>query len=128
MKVLGVSWSPIKNSNTDRALKAVLNATGYETEFVKLIDYTVAPCKACIGCVKTNKCVIKDDGIELAEKAKAADALVIAGELGRKITEALKTKQNHPSKKQLPGTFIQTSLTPNLIDTGTTDTHCSCFY
>lgn len=79
MKILGVSGSPIKNSNTDRALQTVLDATGCETEFVKLIDYTVAPCKACLGCVKTNKCVIKDDGIELAEKAKAADALVIAG-------------------------------------------------
>ncbi len=78
-KVLGVSGSPIANSNTDRALKAVLEATGLETEFVKLIDYTVAPCKACLGCVKTNRCVIKDDGIMLAEKAKAADALVIAG-------------------------------------------------
>ncbi len=79
MKVLGVSGSPIKNSNTDRALRAVLDATGCETEFVKLRDYTVEPCRACLGCVKTNKCVIKDDGIELAEKAKAADALVIAG-------------------------------------------------
>ncbi|BBO91981.1 hypothetical protein DSCOOX_51610 [Desulfosarcina ovata subsp. ovata] len=37
MKVLGVSGSPIKNSNTDRALKAVLNATECETEFIKLI-------------------------------------------------------------------------------------------
>ncbi|MCR4288986.1 MAG: flavodoxin family protein [Candidatus Scalindua sp.] len=79
MKVLGVSGSPIKNSNTDRALKVVLDATGCETEFIKLRDYTVEPCRACLGCVKTNKCVIKDDGIELAEKAKAADALVIAG-------------------------------------------------
>jgi len=79
MKVLGVSGSPIKNSNTDRALKAVLDATECETEFVKLTDYTVAPCLACLGCVETNRCVIKDDGIELAEKAKAADALVIAG-------------------------------------------------
>jgi multimeric flavodoxin WrbA len=78
-KVLGVSGSPIANSNTDRALKAVLDATGLETEFVKLTDYTVAPCKACLGCVKTNRCVIQDDGIVLAEKAKAADALVIAG-------------------------------------------------
>ena len=34
MKVLGVSGSPIKNSNTDRALQAVLDATGCETEFV----------------------------------------------------------------------------------------------
>ena len=79
MKVLGVSGSPIKNSNTDRALRAALDATGCETEFIKLTDYTVEPCRACLGCVKTNQCVIKDDGIELAEKAKAADALVIAG-------------------------------------------------
>ena len=79
MKVLGVSGSPINNSNTDRALKAVLEATGCETEFIKLMDYTVAPCRACLGCIETNQCVIKDDGIELAEKAKEADALIIAG-------------------------------------------------
>lgn len=79
VKVLGVSGSPIKNSNTDRALKAVLDATGCETECVKLMDYTIEPCRACLGCVKTNTCVIKDDGIALTEKAKAADALVIAG-------------------------------------------------
>lgn len=79
MKVLGVSGSPIKNSNTDKALAAVLEATGCETEFIKLIDYNVAPCKACLGCVKTNRCVIKDDGVPLAEKAKEADALIIGG-------------------------------------------------
>jgi multimeric flavodoxin WrbA len=79
MKILGVSGSPIKDSNADRALKAALEATDMEYEFVKLIDYTVAPCKACLGCVKTNVCVIKDDGIALAEKAKEADALIVAG-------------------------------------------------
>ena len=79
MKVLGVSGSPIKNSNTVRALRVVLDATGCETEFIKLNDYTVEPCRACLGCVETNRCVIQDDGIALAEKAKAADVLVIAG-------------------------------------------------
>lgn len=78
-KVLGVSGSPVKDSNTDRALRVALDATSLETEFVKLSDYTVAPCQACLGCVKTNRCVIEDDGIELAEKAKEADALIIAG-------------------------------------------------
>jgi len=39
-------------------------------EFVKLIDYTVAPCKGCLGCVSTNIYVIKDGGIALAAKAK----------------------------------------------------------
>ena len=79
MKVLGVSGSPVFNSNTDRALKVALEATGLETEFVKLVDYKINPCRACIGCVDTNRCVNRDDdGILLAEKAKEADALIIA--------------------------------------------------
>jgi multimeric flavodoxin WrbA len=76
---LGVSGSPIPNSNTDRALIAALNATGCETEFIKLSEYQVAPCKACLGCVETNECVIEDDGNLLAEKVKQADALIVAG-------------------------------------------------
>lgn len=79
MKVLGISGSPVYGSNTDRALKASLEATGLETEFVKLVDYKITPCRACIGCVNTNRCVnIQDDGIMLAEKAKEANALIIA--------------------------------------------------
>lgn len=79
MNVLGVSGSPIKNSNTDRALKLALQATGLNTEFIKLTDYDVRPCRACLGCRKTGRCVIQDDGIALAEKVKEADALIIAG-------------------------------------------------
>lgn len=79
MKAIGVSGSPIRNSNTDRAVQAVLETTGLETEFIKLFDYTIAPCKACLGCLKTSRCVIQDDAIELAEKVKAADALVVGG-------------------------------------------------
>jgi len=79
MKILGVSGSPVENSNTDRALKSALESSGLEYEFIKLKDFSVAPCRACLGCLKTNRCVIEDDGILLAEKAKAADALIIAG-------------------------------------------------
>ncbi len=79
MKVLGISGSPHYQSNTDRALNTALEATGLETEFIKLVEYRITPCRACIGCVETNRCVnIHDDGIFLAEKAKKADALIIA--------------------------------------------------
>jgi multimeric flavodoxin WrbA len=79
LKILGVSGSPIYDSNTDRALKAALEATGLETEFIKLVEYRLTPCKACIGCVETNICVnTNDDGIFLAKKAKESDALIIA--------------------------------------------------
>ncbi len=80
MKILGVSGSPIKNSNTDRAVQIVLEATGAKKrEFFKLSDLNIAPCDACLGCIKTNKCVIRDDGVMLAEKAYKADALIIGG-------------------------------------------------
>ncbi|BCR06277.1 flavodoxin family protein [Desulfuromonas versatilis] len=79
MKIIGVSGSPIKNSNTDRAIKLLMEATGGDAEFIKLSDYTVAPCKGCLGCVATNRCVIKDDGIAIAEKIKQADVLIVGG-------------------------------------------------
>ena len=79
MKVLGVSGSPVKNSNTDRALKIALEATCMKSEFIKLSDYTFGSCDACLGCITTNKCIKKDDGVMLAEKTYKADALIIAG-------------------------------------------------
>ena len=79
MKILGVSGSPIKDSNTDRALQVALAATGMKTEFIKLSDYDVGPCNACLGCVSTNRCVQKDDGMMLTEKAFKANGLIIAG-------------------------------------------------
>ena len=79
MKIIGVSGSPIKNSNTDRAVQALLAATGFETEFVKLSDLSYEPCRACLGCVTTNVCVIKDDATPLAQRIKDADALVVGG-------------------------------------------------
>ena len=35
-QILGISGSPVRHSNTDRAVQAVLDATGLESEFIKL--------------------------------------------------------------------------------------------
>ncbi|MHA2175663.1 MAG: flavodoxin family protein [Candidatus Hodarchaeales archaeon] len=77
VQILGISGSPIPNSNTDRAVMAVLNSSGLETEFVKLSDINVGPCRACRECVTDNVCKKPDDFPELAKKVKEADALVI---------------------------------------------------
>jgi multimeric flavodoxin WrbA len=77
VRILGVSGSPVPNSNTDRAVKAVLEASGLESEFVKLSDLHVRPCLACKACVSDNICKQKDDFPELAKKVKDAEALVI---------------------------------------------------
>jgi len=75
--VLGISGSPVKNSNTDRLVQAVLAASGLESEFVKLSDLSIAPCRACKRCVRDNVCKVKDDFPALAEKVKSARAMVI---------------------------------------------------
>jgi len=77
--ILGISGSPIKNSNTDRLVNAVLEATGLEFEFVKLSKINVRPCHACKKCVPDNVCKTKDDFPVLAEKIKKSKALVIGG-------------------------------------------------
>ena len=77
IEVLGISGSPIENSNTDRLIRAMLEATERESEFVKLSRITVRPCFACKRCVPDNICRVKDDFPALAEKIKKARALII---------------------------------------------------
>lgn len=78
-RIIGISGSPIKNSNTDRLIQSVLDASGLDTEFVKLSKLDVKPCIACLGCKKDNICKVKDDFPELAEKVRLAGAVVVGG-------------------------------------------------
>jgi len=80
MKVLGISGSPRKGATTDLLVHEVLDAVeGADTEFVSLAGKNIRPCIACLGCVKDNVCVLKDDLADLREKIVAADAYVIGG-------------------------------------------------
>ena len=76
-QIIGISGSPIKESNTDRLVNTILEATGLDSEFVKLSRINVRPCFACKQCVPDNICKVKDDFQGLAEKIKTAKALVI---------------------------------------------------
>ena len=77
--VIGISGSPVKNSNTDRLVQSVLNASGLKTEFIKLSKLSVKPCIACLGCKEDNLCRVKDDFPALAEKVRTAGAVVVGG-------------------------------------------------
>lgn len=78
-QIIGISGSPIKNSNTDRLILSVLESSGLSTEFIKLSEINVRPCIACLGCKKDNICKVKDDFPELAEKVRKAGAIVVGG-------------------------------------------------
>ena len=79
MKILGISGSPVPDSNTDRLVLQVLKASGLDYEFVKLSDLNVGPCRACKACVEDNICKVNDDFPKLAEKLLEAKALVLGG-------------------------------------------------
>jgi len=76
-EVIGISGSPVPNSNTDRAVQQILHHSGLMTEFVKLSELDISPCHACLGCVQDNECVVRDDGRDLARRFREAKAFVL---------------------------------------------------
>ncbi|MHA1300487.1 MAG: flavodoxin family protein [Candidatus Helarchaeota archaeon] len=76
MKILHISGSPRKNSNTDFLLKSMLPYT--KGEFIKLSNFTISPCKACWACQKTGKCIIDDEMSNiLIPKLIECDAIIL---------------------------------------------------
>lgn len=79
MKILGISGSPVPESNVDRLIKQVLKTSGLEFAFIKLSNLNVRPCLACKACVEDNICKVNDDFPALANKVQEAQVLVIGG-------------------------------------------------
>jgi multimeric flavodoxin WrbA len=81
MKVLGVSGSPRKDGNTERAIKTafkVFEQEGMETEFLSLAEKPVQPCTACGSCTKTKECVLDDPNFDMAvEQFRQADGILV---------------------------------------------------
>lgn len=79
--VLVISTSLRAKSNSDiltEQLIAGAKDAGHEVEHISLKGKKIAFCIGCLACQKTQKCVLKDDAIEIAEKVKNADTLVFA--------------------------------------------------
>jgi multimeric flavodoxin WrbA len=79
MKILGISGStrPEEQSGVHTLVKTVLDATGFDYDLVSLRGKRITGCIACLGCVKTNVCVLDDDLKPLRTAIAEADAYVI---------------------------------------------------
>lgn len=78
-KVLVITTSLRAKSNSDvlaGRLIAGAKDAGHEVEAVSLKGKEIRFCIGCLACQKTQKCVLKDDAAEIAEKVRNADALV----------------------------------------------------
>ena len=77
--VLVISTSLRAKSNSDilaERLIAGARDAGHQVEQISLKGKTIGFCRGCLVCQKTQKCVLKDDAISIAEKVMNADTLV----------------------------------------------------
>jgi len=80
LRILGVSGSPRVGGNTDLILNEALQvakSSGAEVTLIRISDYKLEPCNACMSCFATGKCVIKDDGQALYDEIAMADGLIL---------------------------------------------------
>ena len=80
-KVLVISTSLRARSNSDRLAEELIRGAaeaGHEVEHISLKDKTISFCRGCFACQKTQRCVIRDDAVDIAERVKNADTLVFA--------------------------------------------------
>ena len=80
-KVLVISTSLRAKSNSDilaESLLAGARDAGHEAEHISLKGKDIRFCIGCLACQKTQKCVLGDDAVWIAEKVKNADTLVFA--------------------------------------------------
>ena len=77
--ILVISTSLRARSNSDilaERLIAGARDAGNEVNYISLKGKEIKFCIGCLACQKTQKCVQKDDAVEIAEKVKNADTLV----------------------------------------------------
>ncbi len=81
MKIMGLSCSPRRNSNTELLLDEFLRACGdadCEVEKFSLASLSLGPCRHCDYCLRSDNCQIDDDMRLLYPGLAKADCLVFA--------------------------------------------------
>ena len=79
--VLVISTSLRARSNSDvltERLIAGARDAGHAVEHISLKGKEIKYCIGCLSCMKTQRCVQKDDAAGIAERVKQADVLVFA--------------------------------------------------
>ena len=80
MKILGVCGSHREESNTNKLIKKVAEASGAPFELIYLGNLDIKPCTGCCACMMNEgQCAIRDDMDHVYEKLLNADGLIFGG-------------------------------------------------
>ncbi|MFO7801461.1 MAG: flavodoxin family protein [Desulfovermiculus sp.] len=74
--ILGLHSSPIPGGNLERMIQSVAKSSGLEHEITRLADLEIKPCRGCVRCGRSKRCVQKDDMLSLYDKLEAAQGLI----------------------------------------------------
>ena len=80
MNIIGFVGSPRKGGNTGWAVNKILEGAkehGAETQVFYSNELDIKPCKGCMGCVESDRCILDDDMQKLYTALEKADALVL---------------------------------------------------
>lgn len=80
-QILVISTSPRKGGNSDTLAEAFIQGAreaGHRVEKITLYDKNIGFCKGCLTCVKTQRCVIRDDAADIARQMLTADVIAFA--------------------------------------------------
>ena len=80
-KVLIISTSLRQRSNSDALAETFAvgaREAGHQVEKISLTGRNIGFCQGCLACLKTGRCVLKDDAPAITEKIHDADVLVFA--------------------------------------------------
>jgi multimeric flavodoxin WrbA len=81
VNVMALYGSPRKGGNTELLLDEFVKgarAEGAAVDCLRIIDFSIAPCRECLDCFRDGRCVIPDDMEEIYPRLLAADIVVLA--------------------------------------------------
>jgi multimeric flavodoxin WrbA len=78
MAIIAVCGGLRKESNTNKLVKKVAEASGYDYELIELAGMDIKPCTGCGECIMNEgSCIIKDGMQPIYDKLMKADGLII---------------------------------------------------
>ena len=79
--ILVISSSPRRRGNSDLLADAFIEGAqeaGHTVEKISLHDKRIGFCRGCLGCQKTQRCILRDDMDDILPRMQQAEVIVFA--------------------------------------------------